>query len=185
MTQLCFKQIPVDDHRLYPIIPQLSFGWGFFAGDWGWNYRGGVTLFTNHPDTSDSILEQSPFKKGQYIEGRIVDNIRVFQSGTYGWVWIVDLKDPEPEPDDFKSDWHFLLRRPEHRGCFECSAESTDLKLVPDYRIYDPRGVIVANPDIVVGVCEECESYFKTRLAKQWDDYLGRVTEDGCEELDC
>ncbi len=185
MTQLCFKQIPVDDRRLYPIIPQLFLGGGFFVGDWGWNYSGGVTLFTNHPYTSDSILKQSPFKKGHYIEGRIISNVRVFQSGTHGWVWIVELKDPEPEPEDFKSDWHFLLRRPEHLGCFECSAGDTDLKLVPDYRIYDPRGVIVANPDIVVGVCEGCERFFKTRLARQWDDYLGRATEDDCEELDC
>jgi hypothetical protein len=181
--QLCFKQVPVDDHRLYPIIPQLFLGGGFFAGDWGWNYSSGITLFTNHPDTSSSLLEHAPFKKGQFIEGRIVSNVRAFQSETRGWVWIVDLQDPEPE--DFKSDWSFLLRRPEHRGCFECLAESADLKLIPDYRIYDPRGVIVANPDIVVGVCEECEDYFKTRLAKQWDDYLGRVTEDDCEELDC
>jgi hypothetical protein len=185
MMQLCFKQIPVEDHRVYPIIPQLFLGRGLFEGDWSWGYSSGITHFTNHPETSEGILAHSPFKKGQYLEGRTVSNVRVFQSNIQGWVWIVTLQDPDPEPEDFKSEWRFLLRCPEHRGCFECSAENTDLKLVPDYRIYDPRGVIGANPDIIVGVCKECEAPFKEKLAKQWDDYLGRAVEDDCAELDC
>lgn len=182
MQQLCFSQIPIEDRAVYPIIPQLFLG-DLFSNSWGYKYSSGSTLVTGSPETSTSLLKHSPFKRGQLLANRLVDSVRVFKSNSRGWVWVVTFLTPQAvsSMEDFESDWLLLSdARTLPKRCVECSL-STTLRVIPDYRIQDPRDS--REPEIAVSVCSEaCERFFKQRLFRAWDSYLGRPTEEEYDE---
>jgi len=107
------KQLPLPGVNLGPKVVRLpaEIYWGGLSpGDWSLNNGKGSTFCTNHPETSEQLLQRSPYQVWDFYGRDIIAKVQVVYTPE-GHVWQLTLR--EPHNDDIYDYWRFI-RSPSH-----------------------------------------------------------------------